>query len=75
MFISLEISFKIRINFSFVFDQEKKKGVKYLMRRASKESSRYVSNVKNVFLEKKRLANRMESLNILFVESLIYDIS
>lgn len=63
MFVSLEISFKIRINFSLYSIKKKKKKERSKIFNSStewKESSRYVTNVKNIFLEKKKRGWRME---------------
>lgn len=56
MFVSLEISFKIRINFSLYSIKKKKKERSKIFNASTewKESSRYVTNVKNIFLEKKK---------------------
>lgn len=62
MFVSLEISFKIRINFSLYSIKKKKKERSKIFNASTewKESSRYVTNVKNIFLEKKKRGWRME---------------
>lgn len=56
MFVSLEISFKIRINFSLYSIKKKKKERSKIFNASTewKESSPYVTNVKNIFLEKKK---------------------